>query len=167
MKKYQYITNGILYQITWFLCIFYPDKFYAWIAAAITLSTHLHFQKERLREFIIIIIAALMGYSMDQLMDFLNLLDTSAKSNSSTYLLIIWIVFACTFRSSFKFILKTYQRSLGLGLIAPVSYFLAQKIGVVKYSDPLYLAIISHMFLYSSLMSFFYLVNKKIGETNE
>ena len=167
MKKYQYITNGVLYQITWFLCIFYPDKFYAWIAAAITLSTHLHFQKEKWREFIIIIVAALIGYSMDQLMDFLDLLDTNANSNSSTYLLIIWIVFSCTFRSSFKFILKTFQRSLGLGLIAPLSYFFAQKIGAVKYSDPLYLAILCHMFLYSSLMSTFYLMNKKIGETNE
>jgi hypothetical protein len=162
MKNYEYILNGVLYQGTWFLCIFFPDEMYSWIAACVTLSVHLNFTSHKIKEFVIILIAGFMGYCMDQSMDLMGLLDTAAKSNHSTYLLIIWVVFACTLRSSFKFIFKTKLRPVALGLIAPLSYFFAQKIGVVKYSEPLYMGILIHMILYTSLMSLFYQVNKKL-----
>ena len=167
MIKFEYILNGIFYQITWFLCIFYPDRFYAFIAAFLTVGLHLSFKSEKLRELIIILIAGICGYSMDQLMDYINILNTSAKSNSSLYLAIIWFVFACTLRSSFSFIFKTYVRAISLGVLAPASYFFAQKIGVVKYSEPIIYSIAIHMFTYVSLMTFFYRMNMKIGADHE
>lgn len=167
MKKYEYILNGILYQATWFLCVFYPDELYCLGGLAITLSVHLMFQAHKSRELGIILLAASFGYSMDQLMDFMNFLDTSAKSNNSFYLIIIWVAFACTLRSSFKFIFKTFQRSLALGALAPLSYFFAQKIGVVKYADPLYLSMGIHILTWLILMSFFYKINTKLSAKHE
>ncbi len=161
MNKHEHLLNALLYQATWFICMLNPDSYFGLLSAIITLSVHLSFRVKRLKEFAIIASMASMGYCMDLSMDLLGFLDTSHNSNSNLYLLIIWLVFACSLRSSFCFIFKKYQYALLLGALAPVSYYFGQKLDRVEYFSPLTISMSIHAFLWISLMTRFFVFSKK------
>ena len=165
-KKY-IIANAALYQIGWFCCMLSSDITCGLAVTLLAVWLHMKVSEFPRRELIFIVIACLLGYGMDRAVQSGNWLNLQVTTSNSTYLLLIWILFASTLRSSFAFIMKYLHRAVLLALCAPAAYLIGQKLERVHYTEPVMPAMLIHSLSWSILMIVLYNINKKIFTSYE
>lgn len=149
-SKYRYL-NVALFQAGWFACIFLPT-IYGLAATILVLIIHLKMVPNFQKELAFVITVASVGYCMDSLYSLLSLVEFKVNSESTIYLVCVWLLFASTLNWSMKYLIKTPLRAMLLGILAPLSYFGAQSLGKIKYSEPLAVSILFHALLWSAFM---------------
>ncbi|WDE98999.1 DUF2878 domain-containing protein [Lentisphaera profundi] len=161
-SKSHKIFNALLYQVGWFACMIIANPIYGAIAMLVMIALHLSFVKERVKEFVFIIVAASMGYGLDIALSKMAYLDLTIKTSGTYYLLILWILFSTTLRSSMSVVLTKRKWAVLLGLSAPWAYWVGQNLGRVHYTEPFILSMSLHALLWALLMCFLYYFNDKL-----
>ena len=148
--KYKFI-NAVLFQVGWFSCILLPVKYSVPIASAV-LTAHYFLSGKSDKEMLKIFAIGSIGYCMDVVCQSMGLINLSASNSPVIYLVLVWLLFASTLNWSMKFFMLSPLRSAVLGLLAPMSYFAAQQLNKVQYSEPLVKSMLIHALLWSVLM---------------
>lgn len=148
-KKYL-LLNAALFQGVWFTCIL-GSEVYAIIATVAFLAIH-YILAPKSFEFDLILGVAVCGFLMDYIFTLTGFLELKSTWDFPIFLLCIWFGFAATLKYSASAFFKTPSISAIVGLLAPFSYFAAQKMEKVVYSEPLYSSIILHSVLWCVLM---------------
>ena len=80
---------------------------------------------------------------------------------NSFYLVVVWILFSTSLRSSSSFVFKKLSYSIILGAIAPFAYLGGQALGRIKYSEPQLFSVIIHSVIWILIMTAFFYFKKK------
>ena len=106
--------NAALYQVGWFCCMLIAEPLCGLIATALILIFHVSTGGECLKELSFIFAAATLGYSMDLALRGFGYIDLTVNTNGTAYLILLWVLFATSLRSSMLSILGWFCRpSLG------------------------------------------------------
>ena len=147
--KYK-LVNALCFQGVWFTCIFGSD-ISAISVTILFLILHFNFSPKPF-ETQLILAVGVAGFILDCLIAGFGFIEFKSKWDFPVFLLCIWIAFAATLKhSSSVFFTNTFVAAI-IGLLAPLSYFAAQNMGKVVYSEPLYSSIILHALLWCVLM---------------
>ena len=160
MKK-EYIINACLYQAGWFSCMLLPQSPLGFVLTLTCVAVHLKFKKIWINEILFISIATITGYAMDKGMDYFELMNITTNNNNSLYLILIWVLFSTSLRSSSSFVFNKLNYCLLLGLIAPLAYVGGQALGRIKYSSPQLVPIAIHSSIWILTMLVLFYVNNK------
>ena len=160
MKK-EYIINACLYQLGWFSCMLLPESFLGLLITLICVGVHLKFRAKWMNEIIFISIGTTLGYAMDFGMNYFNFMNITNDSNNSFYLVLIWVLFSTSLRSSTCFIFKKAHYCLILGAIAPIAYVGGQVLGRIKYTAPEVFSLAIHAIIWILTMLALFYLNKK------
>lgn len=104
------------------------------------------------KEFTFVFTVGSIGYCIDSIYSISGLIALSLNSSSTIYLVCVWLLFASTLNWSMKFFMKSPIRAGLLGALAPASYFAAQSLGKLNYSEPLTHSMLIHALLWSFYM---------------
>lgn len=144
-----------------------PDSPFGGMIVVITVWLHLVGSKSPRHEISFVITAALLGYFMDKGLDVAGSLEIEYNSNSSSYLLCVWLLFATTLRSSMNKVLQKIQWSVLLGICAPGAYWVGQNFDRVHYNEPVLLSLVIHGLCWSLLMFVLFILQQKIFDSYE
>ncbi len=145
------IVNAVLFQAGWFSCILLP-AYMALFSTVIIIAIHLKISEDSSKEMFLIFGAGTMGYLMDSIFSLTGRINLEPANESMIYLVCVWLLFISTLNSSMKWFCETPVKAALLGALAPFSYFAAQALGKVKYSEPLVTSMIMHALLWSVFM---------------
>lgn len=121
------LTNVVLFQLGWFACLLLSGVWVALIAITVLLL-HFYFivpQERRIKELNLIVIVLFVGVILELCYLFGEVLIRSGgESYPAFWLLIIWALFATTFRYSLSWLRpKLWLASIFAGVAAPMSYY--------------------------------------------
>ena len=98
---------------------------------------------------------------MDKAWTPLWLMDINKESSNSFYLILVWILFSTSLRSSSSFVFRKLSYSVMLGTIAPFAYLGGQALGRIKYSEPEFYSVSIHSVIWILIMTALFYFNKK------
>ena len=121
------LTNVVLFQLGWFACLLLSGVWVVLIAITVLLL-HFYFivpQEQRIKELNLIVIVLFVGVILELCYLFGEVLIRSGgESYPAFWLLIIWALFATTFRYSLSWLRpKLWLASIFAGVAAPMSYY--------------------------------------------
>jgi len=121
------LTNVVLFQLGWFACLLLSGVWVVLIAITVLLL-HFYFivsQEQRIKELNLIVIVLFVGVILELCYLFGEVLIRSGgESYPAFWLLIIWTLFATTFRYSLSWLRpKLWLASIFAGVAAPMSYY--------------------------------------------
>ena len=161
-SKSHKLLNALLYQVGWFSCMLIAEPLCGLIATVLMLTLHFASAKERVKEFAFIGVASALGYGMDLAVAKMGYIDLRVMTSHTSYLVLLWILFSTTLRSSMSVILTKKTWALLLGLAAPWAYWVGQNLGRVHYTEPFVYSMVLHALSWSLLMYLFYKFNNKL-----
>ena len=159
--------NAALYQVGWFCCMLIAEPLCGLITTALILTFHVSTGGECLKELSFIFTAATLGYSMDLALRGFGYIDLTVSTNGTAYLILLWVLFATSLRSSMLSILNHKKWALLLGISAPGAYWVGQNLGRVHYTEPLQYSLLIHALMWMMLMYLLYSFNKKFFPYHE
>ncbi|EGG93217.1 Hypothetical protein IMCC1989_1559 [gamma proteobacterium IMCC1989] len=134
------LTNVVLFQLGWFACLLLSGVWVVLIAITVLLL-HFYFivpQEQRIKELNLIVIVLFVGVILELCYLFGEVLIRSGgESYPAFWLLIIWALFATTFRYSLSWLRpKLWLASIFAGVAAPMSYYAGANLNAtVSLSD--------------------------------
>lgn len=138
------ITNFILFQLIWFVCILGAAINETHSAVTLSLAIiifHLFLTKNKVNELKIMILAGIIGFLFDGLLlkNQLVLYANHGWSNNITplWIIILWVGFSITLNSSLSWLKKKVTLSIFFGAIGgPLAYLAGEKLGAVTLMTP-------------------------------
>ena len=137
------IINFVLFQITWFSCVLgagaYGLDWLALLAVAGVLA-HVLTTPSKLTDLSCAFIALLVGYTLDNIWVMTNILAYPENSFAPYWLGILWFGFGLSLNHSLKFFRDlNWLGAVIVGAFGPVTYFTAERFGVVNIVSPIQL----------------------------
>lgn len=140
-----------MFQITWFACILAPISV-ALACTAFFLIIHFVVIEKKLYEAMLIGAVSFVGYSFDLLFSYAGFIQLNKDHLIPLYLFCIWVSFAATLSWSSAILVKYKIRSIITGLLAPMSYLAAQRLGKIEYSGTILYSVCLHAVIWVVLM---------------
>lgn len=135
MNNYPIILNIVLYQIVWFGCVFWQDKFI--LPGTILLGLHLLLCKNKVQELAVVLYCASMGLMMDAILTLFGFFEFSATPSFlpiPLWLVLIWVGFAGTLRHGLRYFMDRPLLALSVAAVgAPLVYHSASRLGAVTF----------------------------------
>lgn len=135
MKSYPVILNIILYQLVWFGCVFFQDKFL--LPGVVLIVLHLLLCKDKSQELAVVAYCASMGLVMDATLTLVGIFEFTATPSFlpiPLWLILIWVGFAGTLRHGLRFFMERPLLALSAAAIgAPFIYHTASRFGAVSF----------------------------------
>jgi hypothetical protein len=142
------IINFVLFQFAWFACVLGAANAMPWIGVVVTIAVGLwHFfqAKQAQTEFMLIIIAMIIGGLFDQTLLSLTLIHYESHgfgtSSMNAFIVPIWIIalwagFATTLNRSLRWMRNKTLLAILFGAIGgPLAYIAAEKLGAVTLTN--------------------------------
>lgn len=133
------VINFILFQIGWFACVLGAASnisHWALLVALVVVITHLIQVDKPAREILFLAIVTALGYAWDSLLVALDLFeyaDTTLTDFAPLWIAAMWLMFATTLNSSLSWLQERFILASVLGgLLGPVAYYSASKLGAVS-----------------------------------
>lgn len=148
------ISNFILFQIAWFVTIFSAANGLPYVGVISTLvwiSIHLYIiGDKRLLEFELLVSAAVIGYLLDSLLVYREVIKFPEPAllggPSPIWMVCLWVNLAATINYSLSWLKGRYILSaLMAGIAGPFAYVAGEKLGAISLSDNASLIIIGLM----------------------
>ena len=149
-RTYKWL-NAALFQVGWFSCIL-GSTTTAILATVVLLGIHLAVVTEPKKEALFICKVAFWGFSMDYALSALGYIRFLTDGDFPWFILCLWVLFATTLNWSYNYLVSKVPIAIIAGLLAPLSYFAAQKIGKVEYLTSGVESFIVHALLWISFM---------------
>ena len=140
-----------MFQVSWFACILAPISV-ALGCTALFLIIHFMVIEEKLYEVMLIAAVSLVGYSLDLLFSYAGFIQLNKDHFIPLYLFCLWISFAATLSWSSAILVKHKATSVITGLLAPMSYLAAQRLGKIEYSGTILYSVCLHAVIWVVLM---------------
>lgn len=137
------VLNFVLFQVGWFAVILLAAQGDGDLALAAGLGftiVHLLLVKEKRLELRLLLPALPFGFVVDSALaafGAVNYVDAFGEGLCAPWILTLWLLFAATFRHSFRWILGKRLVPMLLGaIVAPISYAGGARLGAVTIGDP-------------------------------
>lgn len=153
--------NLIGFQLAWWLAVLAGAL--AWPVLLFLIALHLLFHRQPLIEVQVIVVVALLGFSIDTLLMHAGIfIFTEGALLPPLWLFVLWLCFAATLRQGLKWFSDKPLISAIAGAIGgSLSYIGGAKLGAVELGQPFWLAACMLMLTWSLLFPLaFVLVNK-------
>jgi hypothetical protein len=155
-RRYKWL-NAALFQVGWFCCIL-GSTFDALLATAFFMSVHLGLVKARTKEFIFVLQIALAGFSLDYMLFSMGYIKLSMDGSFPWFMLCLWVLFASTLNWSYNYLVSKPSIAIISGIVAPLSYFAAQRMGKVEYLKSTAECFIVHGLVWVSFLVFIHFI---------
>ena len=140
MKKN--ILNLLLFQVGWFLCVYFVASQSEWLAIislGAVILVHLLIVKNYVNELKIIFTAGLAGLILDTVLIntgvFIPVSDYMTSNIAPVWLIGLWMLFGISLNHSLRWLQQRYLMAAVLGLIsAPLAYYAGQRFGALDFS---------------------------------
>ncbi len=137
-------VNFVLFQGAWFAGVILAGNGRPWIATFTLLAVafvHLLFVRDRRLESKVLLAAIPFGFVVDSVVASSGALAYSGQLSPylcPPWIVAMWVLFAATFLHSFSWIVGRVALAAVLGAVAaPLSYLAGQRLGAVKFGEPL------------------------------
>ena len=165
-KSHKYL-NAVLYQVGWFSCMLIAEPICGLIATILMIVLHLTADVDGSKEIIFIILAASLGYGMDLAISKMGYLDLTIGSSGTFYLVLLWLLFSTSLRSSMNLVFSKRKWAILLGICAPWAYWVGQNLGRVHYTEPFISSMVYHAFSWALVMYCLTILNHKLFADHE
>ncbi|MFE8071692.1 DUF2878 domain-containing protein [Marinobacteraceae bacterium S3BR75-40.1] len=133
------VVNFVIFQTAWFICVLRQDDVAAGITLALVVLHLAIISQHRERELRFLIMAAILGISVDTFWQNLGVLSFPAHQGAYAsgmlpgWMLTIWLIFATTLHHSLHWMAKSRVLLLALPPVAGLlAYISAQALGAVE-----------------------------------
>lgn len=137
------IINFLLFQITWFSCVLGAGAYQMdWLAisAAAAVCAHVMTTPSKWTDLTCAFAAVLVGYTLDNIWVFANILSYPESEHAPYWLAILWFGFGLSLNHSLRFFRDlNWLGAFIVGAFGPVTYFTAERFGAVAIQSPLQL----------------------------
>lgn len=137
-------VNFVLFQGGWFAGVILAGNGHPWLATFALLAVvlvHLLFVRDRRLESKVLLAAIPFGFVVDSVVASSGALAYSGQLSPylcPPWIVAMWVLFAATFLHSFSWIVGRVALAAVLGAVAaPLSYLAGQRLGAVKFGEPL------------------------------
>jgi len=143
------LANFIGFQVGWFVCILGAANgrpHLGVLAATVLVGLHLAWQRFRVAEVLLILIAGMFGYLADSTLVVAGIVsfpETAVLGRPSTlWMVALWMMFAATLHVSLGWLRGRYLTGAIIGALAgPLSYYAGARLGAIDLADPLGMAL--------------------------
>ena len=133
------ITNFILFQLAWFICVLgaaYNQTYFALMISVIILLVHFALIKKRLLELKLILTAGIFGLLFDGVLLNFDLIIYNDPGLpypiTPIWIVMLWMIFAMTLNHSLAWLSQKYYLSILFGAIGgPLAYIAGEKLGAI------------------------------------
>lgn len=133
------ITNFILFQLAWFICVLgaaYNQTYFALMISVIILLVHFALIKKRLLELKLILAAGIFGLLFDGVLLNFDLIIYNDPGLpypiTPIWIVMLWMIFAMTLNHSLAWLSQKYYLSILFGAIGgPLAYIAGEKLGAI------------------------------------
>ena len=133
------ITNFILFQLAWFICVLgaaYNQTYFALMISVIILLVHFALIKKRLLELKLILAAGIFGLLFDGVLLNFDLVIYNDPGLpypiTPIWIVMLWMIFAMTLNHSLAWLSQKYYLSILFGAIGgPLAYIAGEKLGAI------------------------------------
>ena len=133
------ITNFILFQLAWFICVLgaaYNQTYFALMISVIILLVHFALIKKRLLELKLILAAGIFGFLFDGVLLNFDLIIYNDPGLpypiTPIWIVMLWMIFAMTLNHSLAWLSQKYYLSILFGAIGgPLAYIAGEKLGAI------------------------------------
>ena len=142
------------YQLTWLACIFSETKFndplFGIYVGSIYLLIFFYFNKNKINFLKLSLYISVPGYLFDTLMVYLNIYEFNTSLVIGTvpaWMIILWLSFSTLFDEILIFFKK--YKIIGIvlsGILAPLTYYVGEPIGVISINNILVFAVLMVLF---------------------
>jgi hypothetical protein len=150
IKNYIWL-NAFMFQVCWFVSIL-ASATMALCCTVLFLIIHFSIIEDKFYEVMVIGLVSIIGYSFDLLFSYAGFIELSKNTLIPFYLFCIWVAFATTLNSSTAIFIKHKTIAVITGLLAPISYLAAQKLGKIEYSGTTIYSVCLHAVIWVALM---------------
>lgn len=137
------IINFVLFQITWFSCVLGAGAYgLDWLAilAVAAVCAHVLTTPSKWTDLTCAFVALLIGYTLDNIWVMTNILSYPESNFAPYWLGILWFGFGLSLNHSLKFFRDlNWIGAVIVGAFGPVTYFTAERFGVVTIENPMQL----------------------------
>lgn len=134
-NRYPKILNIVLYQVLWFGCVFFQNKFL--IPALFLIALHFLLCQQRLKELTVVLGCSAIGILVDSLLTSAGFYEFSQPPLwplVPMWLAILWVGFAGTLRHGLSYFMeRPYLALAAAALGAPLTYHAASRFGAVQF----------------------------------
>jgi len=143
-SKYFLFLNVAFFYIYWWLCFIGASNhsyYYGPVSVLVYFLIHFYFIKNKVLEFKYISFCIILGFLIETLMLRMSFISYNGLLSEKFSIAPIWIIllwggFGSTIFHSFKWILTRYYVAFFLGgLVTPIFYFFADKIGAIVINE--------------------------------
>ncbi len=128
------LLNGALYSLGWFACVALRN----WISALVfvaVLAAYFYVEKQRYRAIVLLAVATLIGFSVDNALYREGvLIPVDAGNVTPLWMTALWPLFATTFNIAFRPLQDSpVFAALLAAVVAPLTYLAAVQMGAAKF----------------------------------
>ena len=137
------LINFVLFQVGWFVTVISVSNQMEYIAIFSVLgvlAAHLYLIAEKLKEFILILAAGLLGFVVDSILISGDLFSASGdlglKDMAPLWLVLLWMLFSITINHSLGWLRYKYLLAALMGAVfAPLAYYVGTNFEVLTFSN--------------------------------
>lgn len=153
------LLNGVWFYLLWFSAVWGRESFIA--VTALLLCLHLYIHKHQRVEWTLILVVALIGISIDQLLLLMGVFVFQESVLLPGWLCLLWAGFAATLRHSLRFAAHSLRLAALLGAVGGASsYFAGARLGAVSFGYGTTETLILLATIWSGLLPLFFRINR-------
>jgi hypothetical protein len=164
LRTYKWL-NAALFQIGWFCCILGSNTI-AICVTAVFLGIHLTIVNDKKQELLFICTVTVVGFSLDYILSTLGYIRLSMDGSFPLFLVCLWFLFASTLNWSYSYLVSKVYIAIVAGLVTPLSYLAAQKMGKIEYLKSGVECFIVHALMWVGFMVVIHFIKNKKGPLN-
>lgn len=138
------VANFVLFQLGWLVSVVgaargYPVAGVVYAVAWVVLH-HWHIRRHRVRELLLVLAAAGLGFTVDSLLALGGYIAFPAHASlgfpTTVWMVGLWAMFAMTLRHSLSWLRRRYTAAALLGAVfGPLAYWAGSRIGAIQLGD--------------------------------
>lgn len=146
------LANGLFFNIAWLACVLLRNG-WSLVVAVLVMACYLAMEVDRRRAGIVLCVALLIGFAVDNAMlDEGILIPVGSTNLAPFWMTLLWPLFATTLNIAFKGLQQRLLLAAILGAVfAPLSYLAAVRLGAAEFGVQAELALICIGFVWMIL----------------